>query len=450
MVNQSTAFEWQRWQVGALPILEDHSAKKLELLRDYLVLYLRIVLANAQGKTIQYITLVDGFAGGGIYQDAKVGSPLVIMRAVQEAAALINVGRAKPIEIIPICYFVEADGDAFACLEHQLRSAGYGPRIGKEIHLRKADFCACVPEIVRDISTRHRRGGNRTIFFLDQCGYTAVSAAVIKELDQRLRGRAEFILNFSIGWFGDFLSQANAHNYSAVLRTLGLEGHVDMELLLQQRHALGGNWRHAVESHLGQGYHCATGIRFFSPFYIEPENNHRGYWLLHLAQNQRARAAMTQIHWSKANRSKHYGPRGYGILSYKPDLEPTIYLEGMSFNDTSRADCQAQLTSDYGRLIRENFSNGITYRELADRTANDTIADGSMLDDALWSLFASNDVDIQSATGLAKRSRNLEPTDVVRPKRQLILSGLGEVLLPRRRSARSGKPRRAGVISRAH
>lgn len=432
-------FDWRGWRTGILPVMEEHSRCKLDLLRDYLVLYLRIVLANVQGKATQYVTLIDGFSGGGIYRDSRFGSPLVILRAVDEAAALINLEREKPVSIVPICYFIEEDQDAIECLEHHIRAADHGDRIGKTIHLRHSPFNACVDEIIAGINERHRRGGNRTIFFLDQCGYSDVPAEVIRNLDQKLSGRAEFIINFSIGWFGDFLSDATAGTYQALVNRLGLGGYVDIAQLLRQRMELGGNWRHAVESHIGLGFRHATGIQFFSPFYIEPQDNHRGYWLLHLAQNQRARSAMTTVHWSKANRSKHYGPRGYGILSYKPDLDPTLYIQGMSFDDTSRGECQAQLASDYARLVRDQFQDGINYSALADRTCNETIADGVMLDDALWQLFTQNEVEIQSQTGRPKRSRTLNPTDIIVPKKQLVMSAFGETLTPKRRPNRLGR-----------
>lgn len=419
--------------------MEEHSRCKLDLLRDYLVLYLRIVLANVQGKATQYVTLIDGFSGGGIYRDSRFGSPLVILRAVEEASALINLEREKPVSIVPICYFIEEDRDAIQCLEHHIRAADFGDRIGKTVHLRHSPFNSCVDEIIAGINERHRRGGNRTIFFLDQCGYSDVPAEVIRDLDRKLNGRAEFIINFSIGWFGDFLSDATAGSYQTLVNRLGLGGYVDVAQLLRQRMELGGNWRHAVESHIGLGFHHATGIQFFSPFYIEPQDNHRGYWLLHLAQNQRARAAMTTIHWSKANRSKHYGPRGYGILSYKPDLDPTLYIHGMSFDDTSRGECQALLANDYARLVRDQFQDGISYSALADRTCNETIADGVMLDDALWQLFTQNEVEIQSQTGRPKRSRTLSPTDIIVPKKQLVMSAFGEALTPKRRPNRIGR-----------
>jgi len=128
-------FYWKHWQSEKLPELEDHSEKKLDLLRDYLVLYLEIVMKGTSGKEAQYVTLIDGFAGGGLYNGNKFGSPLTILKAVEEAEARINQGREKTTRIIPICYFIEKDPDAFACLEATLRCYGYGDRIGKTIHL---------------------------------------------------------------------------------------------------------------------------------------------------------------------------------------------------------------------------------------------------------------------------------------------------------------------------
>jgi len=426
-------FEWNNWKSGKLPELADHSEKKLELLRDYLVLYLKIVLANAQGKEIQQVTLIDGFAGGGIYQSKKAGSPLVILKAVQEAEALINLTREKPIKIVPVCYFIERDENAFACLEYALKEAGFSACLGKTVHLRRESFEASLPEILNDIKKRHSRGGNRTIFFLDQCGYTEVPVRLIKEIDQQLEGRAEFIINFSVTWLSDFFSGATVKQFTKTFENLGISEHVNVDNLLHQRQALGGNWRHPVESHIGLAYHHATGIKFFSPFYIEPHDNHRGYWLLHLAQNQRARAAMTQIHWSKANRSKHYGPRGYGILSYKPDLEQTVYLEGMSFNEESRKICKAQLKNDYAKMVREKFQNGILYSELADSTCNETIADEEMLNEVLWDLFSVNEIEVKSPSGLDKRSLSFSDNDLITPKKQLIFPFLGQAAKPSRK-----------------
>src|ERR1039458_4804999 len=145
-------FYWKKWQSGQLPELEDHSEKKLDLLRDYLVLYLEIVMKGTSGKAEQYVTLIDGFAGGGLYNGNKFGSPITILKAVEEAEFKINKGRDKKTRIIPICYFIEKDPDAFACLESTLRANHYGDLIGKTIHLHRDRFENVAPAIIADIN----------------------------------------------------------------------------------------------------------------------------------------------------------------------------------------------------------------------------------------------------------------------------------------------------------
>lgn len=417
-------FYWKHWREGTFPVLEDHSEKKLGLLHDYLVLYLRIVLKNTAGKEVQEITLVDGFAGGGLYQGNKFGSPLTILKAVEEAEFLINQEREKKTRIVPICYFIEKDPNAYACLDAALRANGYGDRIGKTIHLRKADFTACTAEIVADINTRHKRRGNRTIFFLDQCGWTEISAATIRSLSQQLHQRPEFIINFAISWLTGFLSDKTSAMVEESLQALGLEGCVDIPAMMKLRMELGGRWEHAVESHIGEGFQRATGMAYFSPFYIEPKGNHRGYWLLHLAQSARARSAMTEIHWSKANRSKHYGYLGYDMLSFKPTLEQTQFIDGMSFDQESQKRCEAALTGDFARLLADSHKGGIRFKDFIDQTSNKVLATSPMVQDVVWQLCQTADFEVISPSGRAKRTNRFSDDDIILPRQQLFLNGL--------------------------
>lgn len=418
-------FYWEHWEKGQLPVLEDHSEKKLDLLRDYLVLYLQIVLKNTSGKEVQEITLIDGFAGGGLYQGQKFGSPITILKAVEEADFLVNRDREKPTRIVPVCYFIEKDGDAFACLEATLKLNGYGDRIGKTIHLRKADFTVCAPEIVSSINARHKRGGNRTIFFLDQCGWTEISASTVRVLAQQLNHRPEFIINFAISWLTDFLSAKTQGAIEKSLHVLGLDGYVDIPAMMKLRMELGGHWEHAVEKHIGEGFHKATGIAYFSPFYIEPKGNHRGYWLLHLAQSARARSAMTEIHWSKANRSKHYGYSGYDMLSFKPSLEQTPFIEGMSFDEESKKRCEATLSEDFARLLTDRHRTGIKFRDFIDQTSNKVMATSPMVNDVIWRLCQTADLEVICPSGRQKRTSNFSDEDIILPRQQMMLNGLG-------------------------
>lgn len=428
-------FFWKHWQSGKLPELEDHSEKKLDLLRDYLVKYLEIVLKGTEGKNEQYVTLIDGFAGGGIYNGNKVGSPVTILKAVEEAEAKINKGREKNTSIVPICYFIEHDKDAFACLDATLRAHGYGDKIGKTIHLHRERFEKVAPTIIEDINTRHKRHGNRTIFFLDQCGWTEISTETIRDISRKLHGRPEFIVNFAITWLTDFISEKTKDAKIKSLKKLGLEGFVDIDAMMKLRIELAGRWEHAVEAHIGEGFHKATGISHYSPFYIEPNGNHRGYLLLHLAGNERARSAMMETHWGKANRSKHYGYRGYDMLSYKPNLDQTEFIDGMSFDDECRKNCESALSEDLPRLIKNYHKEGITYRVFLDSITNKIMATSPMVQDVVWRLGQTKEFEIRSPSGQTKRSANFKDGDVIMPRHQLLLPGV-EIPAPVRKAAK--------------
>lgn len=419
-------FYWKHWQSGKFPELQSHSEKKLDLLHDYLVLYLEIVLKTtaATGKDVQEITLVDGFAGGGLYAGNKTGSPIAILRAVQEAEIRINKGRSKLTRIVPICYFIEKDPDAYACLEATLIGHGYADQIGKNIRLRSADFEKCVPEIISDVNSRHKKGGNRTIFFLDQCGWTEISSSTIRLIYERLHHRPEFIVNFAISWLTDFLSEKTHSRISNSLQALGLQDYVNIENMMSLQRDLGGRWEHAVEAHISQGFHSATGIPYFSPFYIEPQGNHRGYWLLHLAGSARARSAMTEIHWSKANRSKHYGHLGYDMLSYKPTLDQTLFIDGMSFDDEARCRCGDALRVDFARLLHDNHTKGIAFKDFIDQISNKIMATAPMVENVIWDLCQTREFEVVTPCGRSKKTPTFADDDRILPRRQFILPGL--------------------------
>lgn len=422
--SDNKSFHWDKWQEGLIPPLEEHSEKKLDLLRDYLIAYLQIVLAKTRGKEVQEITLIDGFAGGGIYQANKYGSPIAILEAAAAAEALINADREIRTRIRPICYFVEKNPEAYACLNATLSAKGYGDRIGRTIHLRNKPFDECIDEIVLDINTRHNRGGNRTIFFLDQCGWSRISAPTIASIAQRLHGRPEFIINFAMDWLTDHMSAKTISRDQAALDQLGLAGAVDVQEMLRLQLKFGGDCKHAVEAHIGTAFHKASNVPFFSPFYIEPKNNHRGYWLLHLAGSTRARSAMADVHWQKANRSKHYGNLGLDMLSYKPTNDDSMYIQGMSFGDESRAKCISVLGSDLARLLRDEHGDGITYEEFVNKISNRIVASSPMLNEVLFSLCQTSEFEVRSPRLHDKRSQSFRANDILMPRKQFFLPGM--------------------------
>ena len=128
-------FKWGK--DGSCPDLEPHSATKLEVIHDYVVDYLQIMVRSAMGKETFKITFVDAFAGGGRYSKGEEGSPFVFLRAVREAEALINTvqNRKTPLRIDAHFYFIEKNRAAFSCLKGALEHSDWAKEIGKSIFL---------------------------------------------------------------------------------------------------------------------------------------------------------------------------------------------------------------------------------------------------------------------------------------------------------------------------
>jgi hypothetical protein len=133
---------------------------------------------------------------------------------------------------------------------------------------------------------------------------------------------------------------------------------------------------------------------------------------------------MTQIHWSKANRSKHYGHLGYDMLSYKPNLDQTQFIEGMSFDDESRKRCETALAEDFQRLIKDRHKDGIPFKDFLDKTTNKIMATAPMVQDVVWQICQTKEFEVRCPSGKTKKSMNLADDDIIMPRQQFFLEGL--------------------------
>ncbi len=124
------------WQAGDPPTIKQHSLAKHEVLHAYLVKYIQTLVISPHQEELR-LTLVDGFAGGGIYRHeltraTVLGSPFVFLNAAKEAEALINLQRQKPLRMNVDYFFVEVDPDAFRLLSRALDEQGYKQRISSD------------------------------------------------------------------------------------------------------------------------------------------------------------------------------------------------------------------------------------------------------------------------------------------------------------------------------
>jgi three-Cys-motif partner protein len=84
--------------------IEQHSLAKHEILKTYLINYIQTLVSTPYQEELK-LTLVDGFSGGGIYKHSTtneiiVGSPIIMLVAVKEADALINIERRKKLTLM--------------------------------------------------------------------------------------------------------------------------------------------------------------------------------------------------------------------------------------------------------------------------------------------------------------------------------------------------------------
>src|SRR5262249_7957092 len=71
---------------------EEHSKRKLKILREYLARYLDVRCQLPQ-QTRFRLAIVDGFSGGGLYSCGTAGSPVIFIEELRAATERFNVKR---------------------------------------------------------------------------------------------------------------------------------------------------------------------------------------------------------------------------------------------------------------------------------------------------------------------------------------------------------------------
>ena len=79
------------WAGGA--VLEEHSQRKLKILREYFSKYLSVRCGLPRQSRFR-LAIVDGFAGGGRYRCGTSGSPLLFIEVLRASIDQLNIERA--------------------------------------------------------------------------------------------------------------------------------------------------------------------------------------------------------------------------------------------------------------------------------------------------------------------------------------------------------------------
>jgi three-Cys-motif partner protein len=411
------------WEHGPAAIGQ-HSVAKHRILQAYLAQYFQVLIGGRRDEF--KLTLVDGFAGGGLYyhEDTKEivrGSPLIFLDAAREAEYIVNRDRTHPVRFDLSYFFIESNRAAYQHLLKVLSEYQYGDRIGKDIFVQRASFLDEAKAIIEFIAKKSPRNG-RSIFALDQFGYNAVPTSVIRDILHSLPG-AEVILTFGVD---SLLNYANEKTFANGLRKIGiptlLSGKTIREIKGSDK-----DWRLFIQSSLYQSLVRQCGAKHFTPFFIRNKQGHGDYWLIHLSQHHRARDVMTDVHWQNQNYFIHYAGAGldmFNLLGYDPRFDHEHAKQGVlgfEFDAPAREKSVAALMEQIPKIVFAH-DEGVTYESLYVSTCNESPATSEIYQDAIERLVGHGTVEVLGPAGERRRSaRQIRPVDRIVPPLQRTL-----------------------------
>lgn len=413
------------WKDGP-DFIQQHSVAKHRILEAYLAAYFR-TLVSSPNQDVLKLTLVDGFAGGGLYvhQDTRElvqGSPFIFLKATREAEYLINKDRRKPVRLLVDYFFTEADPHAHKHLDKVLREAGYGAQIGNGIYLEHARFQDKADAIIEFIKKKSPRNG-RSIFALDQYGYKEVPTHLMRKIFEALPS-AEVILTFGVDSFMNFAN--DGEQVMDLLDGLGLPD-IFAGMSIEEIKASDRDWRLFLQSTLYRRLVENCGARHFTPFFIRNRGGHGDYWLIHMSQHHRAHDVMTEVHWANNNYFIHYGGAGldmFQMVGYDP-AHDSNYLKqsalGFEFDDVAKHASISALNEHIPRRVYAD-DTGISFGELFATTCNNSPASARIYRESVGQLIAERVIEVMPAEGGTRRSAaQIKPTDqLVAPRQRAI------------------------------
>lgn len=388
------------------PLLKRHSEVKHALLRNYLIDYFLTLVSMPQQDKIQ-LTIVDGFCGGGLYQNESgqevPGSPLVILEAIREAEVLVNVRqeRRKPIKIDVELICIDDCSYALDYLGHVLDERGYGGGVAKGlIKLVKGKFADHCGAAIQRAHSRSPRSG-RALFVLDQYGYSAVPMSCLRDIFAKLK-HAEVILTFYIDSLISYLNEKNLADFELSTGMCSSVCAADLDEIKQSP-----RWRVQLQSSLYQSLTSQCSAQFYTPFFIRPERGHGDFWLLHLSQHWKARDVMATTHWQHHNHFAHYGKAGFHMFSTgyigKIDDENRLQM-GFDFSEVAATVSKETMMAQIPAMLFEG-ADGMTFEQFFLGLINTTPATRNMVEATLLELHQSGEIIVMDDAGDASKAR---------------------------------------------
>ena len=395
------------WPGGAA--LQEHSKRKHKVLREYFNKYISVRCQIPHQSKFR-LAVIDGFAGGGRYECGSPGSPLIFIEELRAALERANIQRAvsnlPKLEIE--CLLIMSDEDPVAidllksnCAPLLAEIRDTHPALHLNSHFEVGQFEQLYPSIREMVA----RGRYRSVLYnLDQCGHSQVRRPTLVDI-MHSTASAEIFLTFAIQTLLTFLMSSDPQRVANQLKHLEVSG---ADLLAIENIINKDAWLGAAERLVFDVFgRCAP---FVSPFSITNPSGWR-YWLIHFANNYRARQVYNNTLHDNASQQAHFGKSGLEMLEYNPRHDGEIYLFDMS----GRSAAKTQLLEDIPRMVSES-GDAINVGEFYAAAYSATPAHS---DDVNSAMIECDDLEVLTSNGGQRRSSNtIEPGDTLRLKSQ--------------------------------
>nr|WP_298522554.1 three-Cys-motif partner protein TcmP [uncultured Halomonas sp.] len=425
MAKADEKYNWNR-PSQALPTIDPHSKIKHQIIEEYLQTYVQVLMSNPNIPDLK-LSIVDGFCGGGQYRDINgddhFGSPIIALRAIQEAEALINVDRIQSRRVITQYFFTDIKQANINCLRAVLDMQGYKHRLEQDIFLRCSDFTNALPSITTQIKGFNRKG--RALFLLDQYAYADVPFPRIREIFHSFTN-AEVLLTFNVDSLTDYL--ADRQENRKALENIGLDKHIPWALLRNIKANNRSDWRYVIQRSLSEGILTESSAKFMTIFFITPYGaSPRTYWFIHLANSYRANDVMKAIHWKHGNHFSHQlSPSLFFGYDANRDIDVTAQGdlalgEEHHFDGVTENRIYDELSELLPRELYEQKPQ--TFGSLMGKLTNFTMADEQLIKHSLGASIGNRDLVVIDKNGKTKRRKGssirLTDTVMASPQRTL-------------------------------
>jgi three-Cys-motif partner protein len=382
------------WEAGAA--LGEHSRRKHKILREYFSAYLNVRCRTPQQSRFR-IAVIDGFCGAGRYSDNSPGSPLIFLETLRKITHEINIRRSvENMAIIDFeCVLILNDynREVIEALKEniapELELCHTANNLTIKPHFMSSPFSEAYTDI-KDILSRYRV--TRNVFFsLDQYGNSHVPQSILKDILITYQS-AEILLTLSTQSLITFLPKDDLEKSQRQLKHHG----ITLQQLYDAVEGKNGRDQYgAIERLVFESYKASAP--FVSPFAINNPDGWR-YWLLHLANEPKARQVYNNILHDNAQMQGHYGRAGLRMLTYDPSFDARSYL----FTEQDRERAIRELYEDIPNVVSE-FGDSVTLGEFHQNISNETPAHS---EDIAKAIMENPDLTVLTENGGKRRSHN--------------------------------------------